>query len=289
MITVMIIVLLVVFGLCLGSFVNALVWRLHKQDELAEAPVKKKTAKQPSAAELSIVKGRSMCSHCHHPLAAEDLIPVISWLSLRGKCRYCHKPIPDTPVSELLVPALFILSYLAWPESLIGAAPAHIAHFVVWLLVLVGFVALFLYDLRWYLLPNKIVYPLVVLSGAWAAYNALTAGSVWHQLLALLGALVVSSGIFYALYQLSDGRWIGGGDVKLGLAIGFLVGTPLHGFLVLFIASVLGTVVALPGLLTGKMHRTSKLPFGPFLMTATVIVVLYGDHFVHTYLRLLGA
>jgi prepilin signal peptidase PulO-like enzyme (type II secretory pathway) len=287
----MIIVLLVVFGLCLGSFVNALVWRLHTQDELAEAkPSKaKKKTKALTADELSIVKGRSMCLHCHHPLAAKDLVPVLSWLSLRGKCRYCHKPIPDTPLSELLVPTLFVLSYLAWPESLNGIFPAHIAHFVVWLLVLVGFVALILCDLHWYLLPNRIVYPLIALSGAWAVYNAITSYDVAHKLLALLGALVVSSGIFYALYQLSSGRWIGGGDVKLGLVIGFMVGSGLHGFLVLFIASLLGTVVALPGLLTGKMQRTSKLPFGPFLIAATVIVVLYGDQLVNNYLRLLGA
>jgi leader peptidase (prepilin peptidase)/N-methyltransferase len=293
MMTVMIIVVLIVFGLSLGSFVNALVWRLYKQAELAEAPVakSKKKAKALTGEELSIVKGRSMCSHCHHPLAAKDLIPVFSWLALRGKCRYCHKPIPDTPLSELLVPALFVISYLAWPESLAATQPNHIVHFVVWLLVLVGFVALTIYDFRWYILPNKVVYPLVALSGAWAIYNLFTVpgGQLIHHIITLIGALAVSSGIFYALYQLSDGRWIGGGDVKLGLIIGFLVGTGLKGFLALFIASLIGTIVAVPGLLSGKMQRTSRLPFGPFLITATVVVVLYGDRLVDWYTRLFSA
>lgn len=283
----MIIVVLVVLGLSLGSFVNALVWRLHKQEELAQS--KKKTG-QLTKQQLSITTGRSMCSHCHHPLAAKDLIPVFSWLALRGKCRYCHKPIPDTPLSELLVPALFVVSYMAWPTSLTSSQPSHIVHFVIWLFVLVGFVVLFLYDLRWFLLPNKIVYPLVGLSGAWAIYSVLSAsaGQHWQQLLTVAGAVAVSSGIFYLLFQISNGRWIGGGDVKLGLAIGFVVGTALNGFLVLFIASLLGTFIALPGLISGKMGRATQLPFGPFLITATTIVVLYADRLTSWYSHLLN-
>jgi prepilin signal peptidase PulO-like enzyme (type II secretory pathway) len=237
---------------------------------------------------LSIAKGRSMCSHCYHPLAAKDLIPVVSWLWLRGKCRYCGHPIPDTPLSELLVPALFVISYFAWPETLVGGAATSVIHFIVWLLILVGFVALFLYDLRWYILPNRIVYPLVALSVGWALYDALSGPQVIHHLLGLVGAVAVSSGIFYVLFVISDGRWIGGGDVKLGLVIGPLVGTALHSFLVLFIASLLGTIVALPGLLTGKMQRQSRLPFGPFLMAATVFTVLVGDQLIDWYTRILG-
>src|SRR5476651_645529 len=136
----MIIVVLVVFGLCLGSFVNALVWRLHEQD--------KKQAKN-----LSILNGRSMCPNCKHELAAKDLVPVLSWLSLRGKCRYCGKPISvQYPLVEMVTSGLFVASYLWWPEVLHGA---QVAAFGLWLALLVGLMALLVYDLRWFLLPNR--------------------------------------------------------------------------------------------------------------------------------------
>ena len=112
----MIIVLLVVLGLCLGSFVNALIWRLHEQ---ATATGKKKPDKK-YLARLSITKGRSMCSRCHHELAVKDLIPVFSWLSLGGKCRYCRKPIADNPLIEICMPLLFVASYIWWPVALAG-------------------------------------------------------------------------------------------------------------------------------------------------------------------------
>jgi leader peptidase (prepilin peptidase)/N-methyltransferase len=91
--------------LCLGSFVNALIWRLHTQEGLKS---KKERTK------YSITKGRSMCMHCKHTLSTIDLIPVFSWIYLRGKCRYCGYTIPDNPISELLTPTLFVISYLYW-------------------------------------------------------------------------------------------------------------------------------------------------------------------------------
>src|SRR3954465_436221 len=107
----MIIAVLVVLGLCLGSFVNALVWRLHEQEEGG--------SKKAAAKKLSIIKGRSMCPHCKHALKPIDLIPVISWLSLRGKCRYCSKPISiQYPIVELSTALLFVVSYIWWPEPL---------------------------------------------------------------------------------------------------------------------------------------------------------------------------
>ena len=86
MISSMIYLVLIVVGLSLGSFINALIWRLHKQAEYVDAK------KHPSKVEqdkLSITKGRSMCLHCSHELAPQDLVPVVSWLMLRGRCRYC--------------------------------------------------------------------------------------------------------------------------------------------------------------------------------------------------------
>jgi prepilin signal peptidase PulO-like enzyme (type II secretory pathway) len=87
---------------------------------------------------------------------------------------------------------------------------------------------------------------------------------------------VVISGIFYVLFQISKGQWIGGGDVKLAFMLGLLAGSPLGAILVIFLASVFGTLVALPLMATGRAGRSSQLPFGPFLLLATVIVVIFG-------------
>lgn len=278
----MIIAVLTVTGLVLGSFVNALVWRFHEQAKLAESGHKKG---KPTQAELSMLRGRSMCSNCHHELAVKDLVPLFSWLWLRGKCRYCRQSIQDSPWIEAVLPILFVISYLTWPIELQGEG---LYLFGFWLVFLVGFMALTSYDLRWYLLPNRIVFPLMGLAGLQVIGQL-----IWFEgdsrLLAdtALGVLI-ASGIFYGLYILSKGNWIGGGDVKLGVVLGVLAGAALPAMLVLFIASLLGTLVALPQLISGKAGRASKIPFGPYLMAATFIVVLYGDWLIDAYYGLFG-
>src|SRR5206468_2175714 len=106
----MIYVALIALGLIFGSFVNALVWRLHEQEELREQieTLKSKKGSKASLTKLetqlrsrSMLHGRSMCSHCHHELAAKDLVPLFSWLWLRGKCRYCSVKIQDNPWVEI--------------------------------------------------------------------------------------------------------------------------------------------------------------------------------------------
>src|SRR5579864_137748 len=112
----MIYVVLVVLGLSLGSFVNALVWRLHEQESVTKRRKSKKV-------DLSILHGRSICPNCHHELAVRDLVPVLSWLSLKGTCRYCGKPISwQYPIVEAATASLFILSYVYWPADLHGQA-----------------------------------------------------------------------------------------------------------------------------------------------------------------------
>ena len=275
----MIIAALIVFGLCLGSFVNALVWRLHSQAaEQGKAKPNKKYLR-----DLSITKGHSMCLSCKHPLAKRDLIPVLSWLLLRGKCRYCHKPIPDTPVAELLTPLLFVVSYLYWP---VPFTHPQIGVFVQWLLLLVGFVALTLYDLRWYLLPDRIVYPLGVLAFVVAIINVVDSHTVLHSITNLVLAVAVGGGIFYVLFQVSGGRWIGGGDVKLGWLLGLVVGTPAKAALFIFAAALGGTIVSVPLLVSGKMKRNTTIPFGPFLIAGAIISVLFGTSILSWYQHL---
>ncbi len=283
---VLILVALVVFGLIFGSFANALVWRLHAQEELQEEleelRAKKATRQhndQLKALEaklwaLSMSKGRSMCSKCRHPLAPSDLVPLFSWLWLRGKCRYCAKPIEDTPLLEAGLPVAFVLSYIFWPMAMTGYG---LMSFLFWLIFLVAFAALTVYDIRWYLLPDRVVWPLVALAGVQVLVHAAVYDGGLATLVSAAWGVATASGIFYALYKLSDGNWIGGGDVKLGIVLGLLVGGPLQGLLLIFIASLLGTMASIPMLLDRKLKRTSIIPFGPFLMLAAWILVLFGD------------
>lgn len=271
----MVIALLVLLGLCFGSFVNALVWRIHEQ-------AKKKS--KFSSKELSISKGRSMCTHCGHALAAQDLIPVLSWVSLRGKCRYCRKAIPDTPFSELLTPVLFVLSFVYWPHGFDGLG---IFMFVAWLVLLVGFVALFIYDLRWQLLPNRIVFVLMAVALIQVIVEIAAGGGV-DCLVGALWGVVFGAGIFWVLFQVSGGRLIGGGDVKLGVVYGLLLGGPINSLLCIFLASIIGTFVALPLVAAGRAEKTTKIPFGPYLITAVVVVYLFGADIVSWYRAVAG-
>lgn len=260
----MVIALLIVVGLALGSFVNAFVWRLHKGKDW--------------------VRGRSECTHCHHQLATKDLVPVLSWLWLRGKCRYCGKPIEDSPLVELAVPALFVLSYVFWPMEL--AAQGQFV-FVLWLVFLVGFAALTLYDLKWFLLPDKIVFPLIGLAALQVLAVAVFYEPFWPTVIGAAAGAAALSGLFYGLWRVSGGKWLGFGDVKLAVVLGLLAGGLLETVLLLFAASVLGMLVAVPLLAYGKVGHKSHIPFGPFLLAGMVATQLFGAGIIDWYLGLL--
>ena len=288
----LIIVVLVVLGLCLGSFVNALVWRLHIQQGVLISKTHKKAVDNSdrhfnhifglkAANPYSILNGRSMCPNCHHELAFVDLVPVLSWILLRGKCHYCGKPISwQYPLVELLVPFLFVFSYLAWP---LGFSNIGVFSFVLWSVFLICFVALGVYDLRWFLLPDRIVYPLIVLAIVEVIIKASLFGGGWSVINEALWGIVFIAGLFYLLFLASKGMWIGLGDVKLAVVLGLLVGGPLRALLLIFIASTLGSVVALPMLVRGRAKMTSQIPFGPFLLAATILVVLFGNNITDWY------
>lgn len=256
----MVVFFLIVLGLLLGSFVNAFVWRLHEGKDW--------------------VKDRSECPHCHHKLGALDLVPVFSWFFLRGKCRYCHKSIPDSPLVELAMPVLFVLSYFFWPEPFEGYG---LFAFVLWLVFLVGFVALAVYDLKWFLLPDVIVFPLIGLAVVQVAARLVFFDGTWQTAAGSVAGAAVISGLFYGIYAASKGKWIGFGDVKLAIVLGLLAGGVLPALVVLFVASFVGVLASLPLLLAGKANRKSHLPFGPMLILGLIVVVLFGQVIIDWY------
>lgn len=267
------------YGLLLGSFINALVWRLYVQDGNGQGK-KGKRAHRPSGRKVnySIISGRSMCPTCKHSLAAKDLVPVFSWILLRGRCRYCQKPISiQYPLIELLTGLLFIIFYLGWPLSLSGF---HLVGFGYSLVYGVFFVALALYDAKWFLLPDRLVFPLTALVFSEVTITSVRANS-WQDFFLPLASGGIIFTLFWLIYQFSQGRWIGGGDVKLVLALGMIAGTPLMALMVVFVASVLGTCVSIPSLLLSKKKEkrsfSSHIPFGPYLLAGCVAVMLFGE------------
>ncbi len=275
MISPMMILILFILGLCFGSFAGATVWRVHEQEK-----------RKISNKKLSILHGRSMCETCKHELSASDLVPLLSWLSLGGKCRYCKAKISSqAPLIEVLMVLLFVGSYIYWPGdfNLLG-----IVQFGFWVTFLVFFVILAIYDLRWMELPNRLVYPLILLATVYVLLISAISSSL-DPITAGFWGVFVSSGLFYALFQISGGKWIGGGDVKIGIAIGLIIGGPLQSILMLFIASLLGSIVSIPLLIMGS-GRQKKIPFGPFLILSTIIVYLFGvsitDWYQTTFLLL---
>jgi leader peptidase (prepilin peptidase)/N-methyltransferase len=269
----MIIAILIVLGLCLGSFIDAFVWRLHYRETKTKGKIEPK---------YTMLRGRSMCPNCKHELGPLDLIPFFSWLFLAGKCRYCHKPISwQSPLIEILMPILLVLSYVYWPRSLSGFG---LVEFIFWIVFVTGLVALALYDAKWFILPNKIVYSLIALAGVQVIINLLFYHGGVSVIEHVFWGLIISSGIFFLLFQISGGKWIGGGDVKLGFLIGILVGGPIMSVLVLVIASLSGTLFAFPSLLNGRSKMNSKIPFGPFLI---LIVRLFGMSIFSWYKGLL--
>ncbi len=287
MLNLMILFGLFVLGLILGSFVNALIWRLHEQSKYYDdegRPIKASAKEKARLRDLSILKGRSMCSKCGHPLSAIDLAPLFSWVALRGRCRYCKQKIDDNPLIEVSLPLLLLITFIFWPYSIQN--PLEYTLFGIWVLMMTCFVALVAYDAKWYLLPDKIVLPLTVLSVVFVLLRSFLTGDP-TQIYQALAAGLVLSGIFLTMYIVSKGTWIGFGDVKLAVSLGLIVGTPLMALLVLFIASLLGTFVALPQLLTSGRSMQRTIPFGPYLLLGTVLVFLFGKALSDLYLNLL--
>jgi len=271
----MAVLILIVLGLCFGSFITALVWRLYEQPKHNKSLDKQK---------LSIVRGRSMCENCHHVLMPLDLVPVFSWLALGGKCRYCRKSFSvQNPLIELSTAILFVFSYLAWPY---GFKSEGLVVFSIWLAILVCLIALAIYDIRWKLLPNKLVFPVVFLAAAIILIKLLFYHAGASLIYGSFFGVLLSAGVFYALFILSQGKWIGGGDVKLAVGLGLLIGGPSEAILMLFGASALGMIISLPLIFSSHMKFNAKIPFGPLLIASTIVCYFYGTDIVNWYSRI---
>lgn len=281
-------IILGVLGLLLGSFAGATVWRLRARQLVYDKAHGEKVdageyARLKPLAEAKVSKDRSRCLHCGYTLKWYDLIPLVSWLSLRGRCRSCRQPIGRfEPLIELGMAVLFVVSFLLWPFPL--DTGLEIAAFVVWLAACVTLVIAFAYDSKWFLLPDVTTVILVILGAISVVLSILITGDLWGSVFNALGAVAVLSGLYLVLYYISGGRWIGFGDVKLGVALGLLLGDWSLALLGLFLANFIGCLIVIPMMIAGKVNGKTQVPFGPLLIAGTIIAKLVGFIVLDWYL-----
>ncbi|MFV0485078.1 MAG: prepilin peptidase [Candidatus Saccharimonadales bacterium] len=262
----LIIIALFVFGAALGSFACCQAWRIKNED------------KSP----------RSHCENCDYKLKWYDSIPVISWLTLRGKCRKCGKPIGAAEIlTEIGLGVVFALTYVLWPFTLDYASPLSIAQFIVFLALLVGFCVLFVYDWRWGELPIKPLIFCIICAIIWISLQhgaSIALGSFSpNTIIDLLGALLVLPGLYYFMYKMSDERWVGGGDWILCIPLALILGNFWMAFFCLFISNLLGCVFAIPVLVSKKKKRGAKIHFGPFLILG-FLAVFFAQNLISGFL-----
>ncbi len=248
------------FGLIIGSFLNCFIWRLHKNETLL---------------------GRSYCPRCLKKISWFDNIPVFSFLVLLGKCRKCKKAISlQYPIVEFIVGALFLLifkyrslgfevldTWQLWQHVLLLLRD--------WFMISVMTV-IFVYDLKWYLILDKVTLPSAAI---FFVVNLILGVSIFDLVLCGL----VGAGFFLTQFLISNGKWIGGGDIRLGLLMGVFFGRLDYLILAIMIAYFIGSAIGIAMIIFGKKKWRSKVPLGTFLTVSTIITTLWADLILEWY------
>lgn len=239
-------------GLLFGSFLSVLITRLH-------------TGKP------GILTGRSQCPKCGKKLGILELIPLFSYLFQGGRCRKCKKTIGwHYPVLELSTGALFAGMAFA------GFDPLPLTLFYGLVLIFI-----FFYDLLYLEIPDEVMMPAIAI--AFMA-SFLPQTPTWIDAVQGAGALVT---FFLLQIVVSKGKWLGGGDLRIGAFMGLMLGLT-QGLLALFIGYLIGAVVSVFLLLMGWADRKTMVPFGPFLVLGTLITLWYGPELLTAYLNFIG-
>ncbi len=283
---------LVLIGACFGSFAAATVWRLRARQLAAD-----KKNKQPvDAAEYKKLKkllgkkvrqDRSQCLECGYELKWYDLIPIVSWLSLKGKCRACKQPIGRYELfMELGMVAFFVLSYAFWPGGVETGLDS--VHFFLWLAAGVVMAMLFAYDAKWFLLPDSLTALLALIGLGIVGVSAAQTQDIVGTILTAAGAVAAIAGLYAMLFAVSQGRWVGFGDVKLGVGLGLILVDWQLAIVAVFLANFIGCLIVIPLLATKKIKRNAHIPFGPMLIGGTVLAWFIGWPVLEAYLSTIG-
>lgn len=248
-----------VLGLVVGSFINAFIWRLKNKK--------------------NFINARSICPLCKNKLAFYDLIPIISFIILGGKCRKCAKKISlQYPFVELLCGLLFVIvSILA---VMAGSFGVYFYLYILrgWIFVFFLLI-LFLYDLKYYEVPLGVV--------AWGALVALVVNIISGiSVTSLLLGMLFGYAFFAIQYYGSRGRFVGGGDMYAGLMIGAILGWP-NTLLAVFIAYIIGALFSPYLIFVKKKTMKSQVPFCVFLVLGGLIAFFWGQMIINYYFNLL--
>ena len=236
-------VLALLIGLSLGSFFNVIIFRFDSG--------------------RTVVKGRSECLSCRSVIRWFDLIPVLSYFILRGRCRKCKENIsPLYPIVEISTAVILLLLFLNTP---VISYLTLLNTLVVLLLVLVIFL-----DIRYFIIPDKIAILLTA-----ATIGLKTLGNNEDFLYLLISALGLTA-FFAILFLVSKGRWIGLGDIKLIFLIGLLLGYPM-GYIAIVSSVWLAALFSMALLVVKKATMKTEVPFGSFLSATTIIFIIFGN------------
>ncbi|MDQ1425477.1 MAG: leader peptidase (prepilin peptidase) / N-methyltransferase [Acidimicrobiaceae bacterium] len=249
-----------VLGILIGSFLNVLIHRV---------PIGESIVSPPSA-----------CPNCHTPISPRDNIPIVSWLVLRGRCRHCHTRISARyPFVEALTGALFAVVGARFGFHIIVPAV---------LVFTAASIALAAIDLEHRRLPDRIVFPTLIMEGA----LLVLAGLIDHRprsiAMAAVGAVIAGGFLFVVWFAVP--KALGFGDVKYGLVFGALLGWFGLGHVVigLFLGYLCGSVIGIGMMIVKRKARGLIMPFGPSLALGAWIAALWGTEILDWYRNLLG-
>jgi prepilin signal peptidase PulO-like enzyme (type II secretory pathway) len=265
--------LVFIFGLIIGSFLNCLIWRLYKGETILD---------------------RSYCPKCRKRIEWYDNIPLLSFILLKGKCRHCREKISwQYPIVEFITGFLFVVAFMKnyqlpitnyqlisnFQYSISGLLTSNflLLTFRDWFFISV-MIMIFVYDLRWYIIPDIVSLPAV---GVMFLLN-LGFGMSWRNL-AISG--IICGSFFLVQFLISRGKWLGGGDIRLGFLMGVSLGWP-NSLLAIFIGYLIGSVVSLTMIAFKKKKWGDQVPLGIFLTTASVLVLFFGDWILDAYRNL---
>jgi leader peptidase (prepilin peptidase)/N-methyltransferase len=245
------------FGLIVGSFLNCVIYRLGEKK--------------------SFLKGRSFCPNCGHVLNWKDLIPIFSFLILRGKCRYCGKKISlQYPLVELFTGILFLATFYHLRDQLFSLQGIFTL-FYYWT-ILSSLIVIFVYDLKNYLIEEKIVYFSILVC---LIFNLIFSISEIKN--KILSSLFL--GLFFlSIVLISKEKWMGIGDAKLGALIGIFLGWPKI-IPALFFSFFVGSIFGIFLIILKKKSLKSEIPFAPFLVSGTIFSLFFGEKVIDWYLK----
>ena len=275
--------ILFILGLAVGSFLNVVIFRFKPENQVFD---------------LKKINGRSACPHCQKTLRWYELIPLVSFFIQSRKCRSCdHKLSWQYPLVELLSGLIFVfVPYILYPKSYILS--------LVWILALLIFLLISVIDFRHFLIPDELIWLLVFLGFAFIilqsqipnlnffdqsflGHYALLFGwpeNVWFN---HLFAALASSVFFGLIFFLGKGKTLGGGDIKLGFVLGWLLGWP-DIVVALMLSFLIGGLTGFILMINHKKTKKDFLPLAPFLVIGVALTIFFGYQIINGYFSLMG-